>query len=90
MTLRIPAKLCASRTTIPAGLDLCPKEIHAELKTEVHHPAGEYGGEYTVVPSDRVQTLYTLGKVLDGNIVINPIPSNYGRIEWNGSYLTVS
>jgi hypothetical protein len=34
--------------------------------------------------------LATAEKVVTRNIVINPIPSNYGLITWNGSTLTVS
>lgn len=50
----------------------------------------EYHGEYEVTPSAETQTLATQGKNLEQDIVINPIPSNYGLITWNGSTLTVS
>lgn len=49
-----------------------------------------YGGEYTVTPQTVEQTLPTKDYLLTENIVINPIPSNYGLITWNGSTLTVS
>ena len=49
-----------------------------------------YEGEYTVTPSDETQILPTADKKLAHDIVINPVPSNYGRISWNGSVLTVS
>ena len=49
-----------------------------------------YSGEHVVTPSDELQTLSTEGYALDSNIIINPIPSNYGKITWNGSTLTVS
>ena len=49
-----------------------------------------YDGSYEVTPSQTTQTLETLQKVLVENIVINPIPSNYGKITWDGSVLTVS
>lgn len=32
----------------------------------------------------------TENKTTQQNIVINPIPSNYGLITWNGSVITVS
>ena len=50
----------------------------------------EYGGPYEVTPSASAQTLETESLYLTGNITINPIPSNYGLITWNGSTLTVS
>lgn len=72
-----------------------PKEIHAtaELGQTVIQYVGEanpYTGEYVVTPSENEQVLATKGKYLSNNVVINPIPSNYGKISWNGSVLTVS
>lgn len=53
--------------------------------------AGEhYTGLTEVTPSQDVQILETQGLFTDDNIRINPIPSNYGLITWDGSILTVS
>ena len=49
-----------------------------------------YEGSYTVTPATETQTLLTNGKLLARDVTINPIPSNYGFITWNGSTLTVS
>lgn len=49
-----------------------------------------YQGDYDVTPSAETQTLFTEGKMLRQNVVIAPIPSNYGLITWNGAILTVS
>lgn len=49
-----------------------------------------YDGPYEVTPTEQTQSLSTADKVLSANIVINPIPSNYGLITWNGSNITVS
>lgn len=49
-----------------------------------------YTGAYEVTPSSEVQTLDTAGKRLTQPVTINPIPSNYGLITWNGQFLTVS
>lgn len=49
-----------------------------------------YDGEYEATPADTEQRILTAGKVLEQDIIINPIPSNYGRITWNGSTITVS
>lgn len=49
-----------------------------------------YRGAYTVTPSDDTQTLSTQGLLMSQDIVIDPIPSNYGRITWDGLILTVS
>ena len=50
----------------------------------------DYTGPYTVTPSLSTQTLSTQNKRTTQNITINPIPSNYGLITWNGSFLKVS
>lgn len=52
--------------------------------------AEPYEGEYEVTPSLETQTLLTENKRMIRNVVINPIPSNYGLITWNGAILTVS
>lgn len=49
-----------------------------------------YEGEYTVTPQKTSQTLYTEGLIMSGNIVVNPIPNNYGLVTYNGFELTVS
>lgn len=49
-----------------------------------------YEGETEITPESQTQVLQTSNKTLTRNIVINPIPSNYGLITWNGSTLTVS
>lgn len=49
-----------------------------------------YTGDYEVTPSGETITLPTEQLMMNANVVINPIPSNYGLITWNGSVLTVS
>ena len=49
-----------------------------------------YTGPYVFTPTDDAQTVQVSGKKATENITINPIPSNYGRITWNGATLTVS
>lgn len=49
-----------------------------------------YTGEYTITPTAEAQVLATDHLVMAQNVIINPIPSNYGLITWNGSTLTVS
>lgn len=49
-----------------------------------------YEGEYEITPTDETQVLQTAGKWDRENITIKPIPSNYGRITWDGHTITVS
>lgn len=55
---------------------------------DYNHPI--YDGPIEITPSRETQVLETQEKILITNIVVNPIPKNYGLITWNGSVLTVS
>ena len=48
-----------------------------------------YTGSYVFAPSDEIQIIEIKNKKATDNITIDPIPSNYGHIDWNGSYLKV-
>lgn len=52
--------------------------------------AEEYEGPYEATPTSETQTFPTTAKLMTADFVVNPIPSNYGLIEWNGSVLRVS
>ena len=78
----ISATAEAVKRSVSATADLA-----TVTKTEDHD---YYEGATTFTPSDSVQTIATKNLVLGDDITINPIPSNYGRITWNGSFLTVS
>lgn len=67
--------------------------LEGEAGTYIRVSSGDspaYHGDYTVTPSRVQQTLPTAGMVLDRNVTVEPIPSNYGLITWDGSTLTVS
>lgn len=49
-----------------------------------------YEGETTITPSSETQVLHTKNFRMTANVTVNPIPSNYGLITWNGSIITVS
>lgn len=53
-------------------------------------PQHEYPGPYEVTPSSELQELNTVNQQMTQNVVINPIPNNYGLITYDGSIITVS
>lgn len=66
-------------------------EVGMQVDTAVvaaHVPV--YDGEYVFTPTQNTQIVPINGKLATDNITINPIPSNYGLITWNGSVLRVS
>lgn len=65
----------------------------AVLKAEPHiviDTTTPYDGPYEFTPSQSVQTVSIANKRALADITINPIPSYYGLITWDGSTLTVS
>lgn len=63
---------------------------HIDVEFETSLLEREYTGSYEVTPSSETQYLGTANRILTQNVKINPIPSNYGLITWDGSTLTVS
>lgn len=79
--------------SVPEYVETVTSEFSAEvgILTRINEgvrPA--YTGPTTITPSDTEQILETENMTVLENITINPIPSNYGLITWNGSTLTVS
>lgn len=50
----------------------------------------EYTGNYSVTPSAEAQILNTQDLKMTDNVTIAPIPSNYGKIEYDGYGIRVS
>lgn len=65
-------------------------DMTGELSKPTVTPVEEYDGPYEFTPSGEAQTIEIENHKAIQNITINPIPSNYGLITWNGSTLTVS
>ena len=49
-----------------------------------------FSGPYEYTPSSEEQTVPIAYLMASQDIKINPIPSNYGLVTWNGSTITVS
>lgn len=78
--ITIPMTVQASAVTIPMDVGA----VYAMSTVD------DYEGVYEYTPSAEAQTVEIEGLKATENIIINPIPSNYGLITWNGSELTVS
>ena len=49
-----------------------------------------YDGPYEFTPTQEPQVVEIANQQAAQDIIINPIPSNYGLITWDGTVLTVS
>lgn len=79
----------------PACIDfdvVAPDELEMDISSSpvVHYDAPPYEGEYEVTPSRETQVLSTEGKTMTGDVVVKPIPQNYGLIEYDGFRIRVS
>lgn len=75
----------------PMGVSLSFGEanpIPMRIGAPVYSPT-IYHGAYTVTPSEEEQSLPTENAMLRQDVVVAPIPSNYGRIEWDGTSILV-
>lgn len=87
---RVPLLVSTDDVAVNLGVQE-PKSVGLDMNVGVYAQIGEhYHGTYEVTPSAATQVLETDTLILDGNITINPIPSNYGLITWDGSTITVS
>lgn len=69
----------------------CQNDGECGIMTRIREGAfPAYTGSTQVTPTQEAQVLHTGNKSVYEDITINPIPSNYGLISWNGSILTVS
>lgn len=48
-----------------------------------------YEGATEVTPSDDEQVLATAGTNVGSDIIVHPIPSNYGKVSYNGAILFI-
>lgn len=78
-----------------APLALAVDESGASLTMQLSDPyiggmLPAYGGEYTAVPTRAAQVFSTENTSMLHDFTVQPIPSNYGLIEYDGSVMTVS
>lgn len=74
--VEIPSAALDVSTGIPVAREYVEREV--------------YPGPVEITPSAEKQVLQTGGYRMTEDMVINPIPNNYGLITWNGSTITVS
>ena len=74
-------------------VEINPQTLEVALGTPVakeYVDVETYTGSYEVTPSAETQTLNVEGMRMAHPLTVNPIPSNYGLVTWNGSVITVS
>ena len=75
---------------VSASATVGASAIRASASIGKNQNLNPYTGDYVFTPSEETQTIPILGKTATMDITINPSPSNYGLITWDGSVITVS
>ena len=89
--ITIPMRVAEDAIAVPMRVGTDSQNIGMSIGAEYAvAPTKQYEGSYEFTPSEQTQTIEISGETATRNIVINPIPNNYGLITWNGATLTVS
>lgn len=88
--IEVPMTVAVDRVLIPMGVETQHEIAMTIGATYAMSTADDYEGTYEFTPTESTQTVQIEGKKATQDIVINPIPTNYGRITWNGSFIKVS
>lgn len=89
--IAIPMQVSVSQVNLPVSVAASQVEIGVGVAASYQMIEGEtYEGSYEFTPTQETQTVPTADKVLLDDIIIHPIPQNYGLITWNGAVITVS
>lgn len=89
--IEVSMEVSVSEVELDIDVESNTDELGMEVATEYAIArTDEYEGPYEFTPTEEVQTIEIYKKTAVSNIIVNPIPSNYGLITWDGSTLTVS
>lgn len=83
----VPMRVAVRKPEVPVSVAITKVRVPMTASAGGGSP---YTGSYRFTPSGQAQTVQTAGKLLNENIVIDPIPSNYGLITYTGGVITVS
>lgn len=87
----VPLNIASDRMAVPLSVSSNTEQLALDVACVIVSGMSEhYAGAYEFEPTDSAQIIPIKDMVADANIVINPIPSQYGKISWDGSVLTVS
>ena len=93
--MTIPIRIEITVAESEQQYDLTVVETNVPIQVGVETPivasiVPEYDGDYDITPTSTAQVFETNGKKITHDFIVEPIPSNYGLITWDGSTITVS
>ena len=89
--ITIPMSVATYDDTLPMDVTSSEETLGMDIGAEyVMDDTNPFEGSYEYTPSEQTQTIPIEDLRATQDIVINPIPSNYGLITYNGVSITVS
>ena len=89
--IAIPMQVSTSVQDVPVSVSSRDVGLNIGIGAAYHMGRdAPYEGPYTFTPTNETQVVLTASKALSENLVINPIPSNYGLVTYNGATITIS
>lgn len=85
---KITGKLSVLRTV--TGRLSTIQTLNGRLSVPEVIDSKRYEGSYVFTPTQEAQTIKTEGLKMMRDVVISPIPQNYGLVTYNGAVITVS
>lgn len=87
----VPMTVISSLEGVHMTVNADSVEIGTKAAAEIRVTASDvYPGPYTVTPTEEPEILQTRNRLATENVVVDAIPTNYGRLTWTGNILTVS
>ena len=86
----LSGELIVSKKKLSGNITNNAKAISGSIICDGVRNLETYQGSYNITPTGQTQVLLTNDMRLDGNITINPIPSNYGMISHSGSGILIT
>ena len=88
--ITVPMQVAASRAAVPMTIGATTVTVPVTLGASyASADVDPYTGTYEVTPNEETQTLSTRRKYLVEDVIVHPIPSNYGRISVAHNVITV-
>lgn len=89
--ITIPMTVATYDETLPMDVTSSEETFSMDIGAEYAIASvDQYEGSYEFTPSEQAQTISISGEMATRDIVVNPIPNNYGLITYNGTTITVS
>ena len=87
--MNIPVRVAVSGVAVNAAAESGVISVPAAAAVKFEIGGEAYAGSYEFTPIDEAQTISCEDRLMMQDITIHPIPSNYGKVSWDGAKITI-